>query len=347
MNDQPRGPGVAGLGEVDHVPCPARSDLGAEAGLGVVGALDAVAGASALDVAQPHVARSSVAALRRAVPRPRRIPLEVARPDAAHHTDHGQVAELGGGTCIVQGVEQAEAVAAHLKGVGLALGLGAGHPHVLDAPVAAFVPLGRRDGAQPPGGDTGDGVERRAQRLGHELQAAEEPDGGEHVRAVRAAATAGPQEPFLAGGVQQPVEQAPGGGVLKEPSPELAQHREVEAGVVGIEREQVLPVDPAARGIGRLPVAEPLAELHQRDQRQAPRRVGRLTAPRVEGGEVGVSEHRTEPVAQDHVRVAAPERGPGDALRDGRQRLRAERHGRPPGGTTTLHQITGRPDRLR
>ena len=49
----------------------------------------------------------------------------------------------------------------------------------------------------------------------------------------------------------------------------------VEAGIVQLQREQVFPVDPAANGLGRLPVAQPLAELHERDDREPPRRVRR------------------------------------------------------------------------
>jgi hypothetical protein len=51
-----------------------------------------------------------------------------------------------------------------------------------------------------------------------------------------------------------------------------------------------------------------------------------------EVSKIGVSEHGAEPIAHEHIRVAAQERGLGNAggiVRHGRQRLRAERHGRP------------------
>ena len=104
----------------------------------------------------------------------------------------------------------------------------------------------------------------------------------------------------------------------------------VEAGVVEAEVERVFPVDPRPDGVGRLAVAQPLAELHERDRGEAPGHVGRLPAPGVEVGEAGVVEHDPEPVAQEQVWVASPKRRPGDAgggLGHGRDSgLGAERH---------------------
>ena len=52
--------------------------------------------------------------------------------------------------------------------------------------------------------------------------------------------------------------------------------------------------------------AQPLAELQQGDQREPPRRAGRLAALRVEVGEVAVREDGgPEPVAKDEVGIAA------------------------------------------
>ncbi len=58
----------------------------------------------------------------------------------------------------------------------------------------------------------------------------------------------------------------------------------------------------------------------------------------VQVSEVGVRKHGAEFVAQKHIRVAAPERVARDAgsvIRHGRERLRRERHGRPPDGKPT------------
>jgi hypothetical protein len=151
------------------------------------------------------------------------------------------------------------------------------------------------------------------------------------VRAVGALAPARLEQSALSGGVQHALKQALGGFVLEQTGAELAQHAVIKTGVGQVEGEQIFPVDPTADRLGRLTVAQPLAELHQRDQREAPWGVGRLTKGGVEVGEVHIVEHGAEPVTQEHIRVAASERGPGDAcgvVGHGWERLlRTERHG--------------------
>jgi len=118
--------------------------------------------------------------------------------------------------------------------------------------------------------------------------------------------------------------------VLEQAPAELAQNRKVETGVGQVEGEQVFPVNPAPHGIGRLAVAQALAELHEGHEREPPGCIGRLGELGVEVGEVGVGEHGPELVPQQHIRVAASERGAGDAggvVGHGRKRLRRERHG--------------------
>ena len=101
----------------------------------------------------------------------------------------------------------------------------------------------------------------------------------------------------LAGGIQHALKQALGGFVLEQAGAELAQHAMIKTGVGELEGEQVFPVDPTADRLGCLTVAQPLAELHERNQREAPWCVGRLTKGGVEVGEVRVREHNAEPVA--------------------------------------------------
>src|SRR4029078_7134051 len=88
------------------------------------------------------------------------------------------------------------------------------------------------------------------------------------------------------------------------------------------------------------PVAQPLAELQQGDQREPPRRAGRLAALRVEVGEVAGGEDSPEPVAKGEVGIAGRKGCPRDAggrVGDGRDgALRAERHGLPPRGLGSL-----------
>jgi hypothetical protein len=100
-------------------------------------------------------------------------------------------------------------------------------------------------------------------------------------------------------GVEHAGEQALAGLVLQQARPELAQDAVVEAGVGQVQGEQVLPVDPCPYRLRGLPVGQVLPELHQRDQRQPPRRISRLAKGGVEVTEGGITEHGAEPVAQE------------------------------------------------
>ena len=112
---------------------------------------------------------------------------------------------------------------------------------------------------------------------------------------------------------------------------ELAEHAEVKARVRQLEAEQVLPVDPRPDRLSGLPIAQALAELHQRDQGQAPGWTGWLTLLGIEVGEVAIREDRPERVAQGQIGAAFGKGGASDAgglFRHRRDRvLRAERHG--------------------
>jgi hypothetical protein len=72
----------------------------------------------------------------------------------------------------------------------------------------------------------------------------------------------------------------------------------VKAGIGQVKGEQILPVDPGPDGLSGLAVAQPLAELQERDQRQAPGRVCGLAALGIEISKASVVEHGAEPVAQ-------------------------------------------------
>src|SRR4051794_21673942 len=113
------------------------------------------------------------------------------------------------------------------------------------------------------------------------------------VLSVRCRPRALSSPPSRAASRMRPSRPLPG-PVLEQSAPELAQDAVVEAGVGQIERQQVLPADPATDRLGRLAVAQPLAELHERDQRQPPRGIGRLAEYGVEIGEVAILEHRAE-----------------------------------------------------
>ena len=65
------------------------------------------------------------------------------------------------------------------------------------------------------------------------------------------------------------------GASLHQPRAEVAEDGEVEADVRELQPEQVFPGQAVAHGVGGLPVAQPLGKLEDRDQRQAPGRLGR------------------------------------------------------------------------
>ena len=128
------------------------------------------------------------------------------------------------------------------------------------------MPLGRSQGAQPARGDHGDRVQRRAQRLGQQLDPVQLAHGGERVRAVGALAPARLEQPRLARRAQYAGQQALGNVAAQ------------------VEGEQASPADPCPDGLGRLSVAQPFAELQRRDKGQAPRGVSGLAALGVEVG---------------------------------------------------------------
>ena len=95
--------------------------------------------------------------------------------------------------------------------------------------------------------------------------------------------------------------------------------------------QKVLPVDPRPHRLGGLSVGQVFPELHQRDQRQPPRRISRLAEGGIEVTEDGIVEHGAEPVTQEQLGVAARERRSSDGLRlRGNRRnraMQAQRHG--------------------
>lgn len=86
--------------------------------------------------------------------------------------------------------------------------------------------------AEPLGRDRRHGVESGANRLGERFESIELPRGREHVRRVGPLLPARLEEPALLESREHRVEEYPLGAPLDKPRSELAQHREVEAGIV-------------------------------------------------------------------------------------------------------------------
>ena len=194
----------------------------------------------------------------------------------------------------------------------------------------ALEPGGRRERAQPVRHNGSQIIESGAQRLANQFEKMQIAHGAQHVRAVGALLTArfnqATRLETLEHRVQQPVLRLPG----DEARAELGQHAEVEPRVGELKPECILPIDPGTHGIGRLPVAEMLEELEDRDQGQSPRSQGRLALAGVKRSEILILVKRTELVTQPHDDGALGEGGSGNARRLGRDLadwVRMETHG--------------------
>src|SRR3954466_8377360 len=93
----------------------------------------------------------------------------------------------------------------------------------------------------------------------------------------------GLEDAALSGDLEHPLQQAFVRAAGQKTISKLAEHAEVKARVRQLEAEQVLPVDPRPDRLSGLPIAQALAELHQRDQGQAPGWTGWLAPPWVGG----------------------------------------------------------------
>ena len=108
------------------------------------------------------------------------------------------------------------------------------------------------------------------------LEAVQHPNGRQDVGGVRALAATRFEE--AAGsqlgqqGVEQELFRPPG----DEPGPELAQHRVIDAGIRPLRAQGLLPVNPAAHGVGRLAIGQAFGKLHHGRQGEAPGRRRRL-----------------------------------------------------------------------
>src|SRR3982751_473745 len=140
----------------------------------------------------------------------------------------------------------------------------------------------------------------------------------------------GLEDAELSGDLEHPLQQALLRATGQKTISKLAEDTKVKTRVGQLEAEQVLPVDPRPDRLSGLPITQALAELHQRDQGQAPGRTGWLTLLGIEVGEVAIHEDRPERIAQGEIGAAFGKGGASDAgglfghRRD--RLLRVERH---------------------
>jgi hypothetical protein len=81
----------------------------------------------------------------------------------------------------------------------------------------------------------------------------------------------------------------------------------VKAGVAQLQAAGLLPIQPTAHGICRLPVRQPVRKLQHRDHGQAPGGLSRLPTGREESGEVVVTSSLSRvPSASRHWTTSVP-----------------------------------------
>jgi len=230
------------------------------------------------------------------------------------------------------GGEQVVAILADPLDPGRPLGRRAWQAVVEGTSLVRFRPVRQGLRQQPFWRRQGQHIQRMPERLVDALDPVHRPGRGQDMGGVRALPSPGLEQTMSGRNLQNGIQQQRLGGPRHQARPELAQHRAVEAGVGERQAEEILPVDPAPDSIGRLAIRQPLRELQQGHQRQAPWRLGRLALGREEAGEAAVVEDRAEPVAQAQQQVAARERQTRDmgrVVRNRQRRRRAQAHGQP------------------
>ena len=253
VGDQMRRIVIAGLGDVHLVPHPGELPLHAEVRLRIMRRLHALRHRWQL-LGLPPTQLAVVAA---GVMHP---------PDLAQRPHHRHRTGLGWRGGRIERREEEEAVRTNLEGERLPRLSAPGQAVFLDAARVALEPSRRRNRAQPVRHDRGQVVEGGAQRLADQLEEMQVVHGGQHMGAVGPLLAARLDQATGLEALEHPVEQQMLGVAGHQPRPELGQHAEVETRVGQLEPERVLPVDAGAHRVGRLPVAEVLKKLEDRDQ---------------------------------------------------------------------------------
>jgi hypothetical protein len=178
-------------------------------------------------------------------------------------------------------------------------------------------------------GGAGGLFQGRPHRLGGQLRAGQVPHRGQDAGRAGALRGALADQPGLLqpgqGQVKQPVRPP----LLHQAVPEAARHAVTEAGVVEIEAERVLEVDPAPHRLGGITAGQPEQELQHAHHGQPGRRDPRPPVPGIPAGEVLVAPQPVEPVPHPQRRrpgrVAGP-RHPRGQLRDLSPQAGTDRH---------------------
>lgn len=159
-------------------------------------------------------------------------------------------------------------------------------------------------GTQPSGGGHGEAVEGVVRRLPDDLDPVERADRGEHMRRVGALPPPGIEQlPRLAPD-QQRLEQQTVSFARDQAAAERAQGLGVEARIVQLQPQDVLPIQAGTHGVGRPAIGQALRELQGRRERD--RHGASAGGPRRRKSAANVLSVNTSPSASVVARYAWP-----------------------------------------
>jgi hypothetical protein len=151
---------------------------------------------------------------------------------------------------------------------------------------------------EPVGCDRGHCVERGAEGFRHEFKPIEDADRGKDVCRVGTLLSPGLEQTQRLAALQQLVEEKLFGAAHQQAVPKFTQHGKVEARIRQCETQEILPVNARADRLRRLTIRQVLAKLHDRHQREPPRRQARVAPRGEQGGKVLVLKDSPERVPE-------------------------------------------------
>src|SRR6516164_1429026 len=114
-------------------------------------------------------------------------------------------------------------------------------------------------------------------RFADYCQAVQRPDGGHTMRRICALMPAACAQTSVGNAVEHRGQQAFFSGTDKQTRAPGAEEGKVKPGIGQVKPEGVLPVKATAHRLGRVSVSEVLAQWHEGDESQAPRRCAVMT----------------------------------------------------------------------
>src|SRR3954454_15900382 len=176
---------------------------------------------------------------------------------------------------------------------------------VVDPLAAAIHPFRLTVLFQPIRSDHGQAVQDMTQSLADTLQTVESANGTQHMRGIRPLSATRCQPFSVPAFLEQSMKDLFLSPARHQTGTELTEHRAVETSVSQFQTEQILPVDPAADGIGSLTVREVFSILQQAHQQQPPGSLGRLPTGGKQEGKVLIGKQGSQFVAEMKIGITA------------------------------------------